>query len=366
MSSDSPRTVAGMADPAHNPPPLPTEAAPSTVDLNVAGGVGTSDTDSSPTSVSDERLTAEFPRLTPLKLLHYLYRHWHDDRVSGLAAEIGFFALLSLFPMLLVLSSALVWLSDLLGSNFATEVENQVTEWTGQLFGNDSTVTEAVSSLFRSSSTSALTVGILATIYTASRGFAAVVRALDVAYGHSNTRGWVGTQIIGLLLAVGSILVGALTITALVIGPLLGFEERLGDGVISDIMGWLWVWLRYPAAFLILVLWAATIFHVAPNRRASWRWELPGAMCSALLWVIASLGFNVYLNTLSSTSNAVFGVIGTAITIQLWLYLLAIGLILGAEFNSALAIRRGPAANWTEPELFTRMYRWIRKSVFRR
>lgn len=319
-------------------------------------------------SVDEERaaaLTVEQPRLTPIGLLRYLYRQWHDDRVSGLAAEIGFFALLSLFPLLLVLSSALGWLGDVLGSNFAEDVEDELTSWTGQLFGADSSVADALGALFDDSSTSALTVGILATIYTASRGFAAVVRALDVAYGHSNTRGWVGTQVIGLLLALGSIVVGTLTMTGLVIGPLLGFEGALGDGVASDVLQFLWKWLRYPVAVATLVLWAATIYHVAPNRRASWRWELPGAAFAAVLWTVASAGFSVYLNTLSS-GNAVFGVIGTAITIQLWLYLLAIGLILGAELNGGLAIRRGPVANWTEPELFTRMYHWTRTSVFRR
>ena len=276
-----------------------------------------------------------------------------------MAAEIGFFALLSLFPLLLVLSALLGWISNLLGNDLATDVENQLTEWAGEVFGEGGSVVSAVGALFSESSTSALTVGILATLYTASRGFAAVVRALDVAYGHDNTRGWVGTQIIGLLLAAGSILVGALTLAGLVIGPLLGRED-IGGVAIEGALNVLWDWFRYPTAFVILVLWAATIFHVAPNRRASWRWEIPGALFSALLWILATWLFSLYLTTLSSTTNAVFGVIGTAITIQLWLYLLAIGLVLGAELNSAFAIRRGPAANWTEPEFFTRVYRWIK------
>jgi membrane protein len=304
----------------------------------------------------------EHAPLTLWGLIHYLYRQWHDDRVSGLAAEIGFFALLSLFPLLLVLSALLGGLSSILGNDLATDVENQLTEWAGEVFGADGSVVDAVGSLFSQPSTSALTVGVLATLYTASRGFAAVIRALDVAYGHDNTRGWVGTQVVGLLIATGSIIVGALTLAGLVIGPLLGRED-VGGGAFEGFLTVLWDWFRYPTAFVILVLWAATIFHVAPNRRASWRWELPGALFSALLWIIATYFFSLYLATLSSTSNAVFGVIGTAITIELWLYLLAIGLILGAELNSAFAIRRGPAANWTEPELFTRAYRWVKRVV---
>ena len=126
------------------------------------------------------------------------------------------------------------------------------------------------------------------------------------------------------------------------------------------------MWLRYPTAVLILVLWAATIMHVAPNRRASWRWELPGALFAALLWLLATVLFSWYVQSLSSSSNAVFGVIGTAITLQLWLFLLAIGLILGAELNGALAIRRGPPDNWTQPQFFTRVYRGAKRLLNRR
>lgn len=303
-------------------------------------------------------------RVTFRWLIHHLYRQWHDDRVSGLAAEIGFFALLSLFPLLLVSSSALAWLGNIIGSNLAADVEGQLTEWSEVLFGTDGGVTDAVQSLFEGASTSALTVGVLFTLYTAARGFSAVVRALDVAYGHHNTRGWVGTQLIGLVLAIGTTLVGSLTLAMLVIGPLLGREEFIGNGVLGAILGWLWSWLRYPGAAAVLVLWAATIFHVAPNRRASWRAEIPGAAFATLLWLVSTVLFSIYLRTLRGT-NAVFGVIGTAITIQLWLYLLAIGLVLGAELNAALASRSGPASNWTEPQLFTRAFRSFRRRVGR-
>lgn len=299
-------------------------------------------------------------RFTARWLVHFLYRSWHDDRVSGLAAEIGFFALLSLFPLLLVSSATLGWLGSVLGSDLANDVESQITDWSAQVFGVDGGVTDAVRSLFAASSTSALTLGILATVYTASRGFAAVVRALDVAYGHHTTRGWVGTQVIGLLLAIGTIIVGSLTVAGFVIGPLLGREDFVGDGLLGAILTFLWVWFRLPVAIAVLVAWAATIFHVAPNRRARWREEIPGAVFTAVFALLATLLFSVYLRTLSSSTNAIFGVIGTAITLQLWLFLLAIGLVLGAEVNAAFAIRRGPAENWTEPQLFTRAYRWLR------
>lgn len=301
-------------------------------------------------------------RLTIRWWVHFLYRSWHDDRVSGLAAEIGFFALLSLFPLLLVLSAALGGFGSIVGNDLADGVQGQITEWSEDLFGVEGGVTTAIENLFSSSSASALTVGVLATLYTASRGFAAVVRALDVAYGHDTTRGWVGTQLVGLALSIGTILVGSITLAALVIGPLFGREDFLPEGVVQTILGLLWTYLRFPVAFLVLVAWSATIYHVAPNRRAEWRAELPGGAFSAMFSLIASWLFSIYLQTVSG-ENAIFGVIGTAITLQLWLYLLAIGLVLGAEVNAGLATRRGPAENWTEPLFFTRFARWTRRKV---
>ena len=87
---------------------------------------------------------------------------------------------------------------------------------------------------------------------------------------------------------------------------------------------------------------------------------------AAVLWLIATILFSWYVQSLSSSSNPVFGVIGTAITLQLWLFLLAIGLVLGAELNGALAIRRGPPTTWTEPQFFTRVYRGMKNLVTRR
>ena len=304
-------------------------------------------------------------RLTFSWWARFLYRAWHDDRVSGLAAEIGFFALLSLFPLLLVFSAALGGLGSIVGSDFEGRVEGQLTDWSEDLFGEgEGGVTEAIRTLFSSSTTLALGVGVLATLYTASRGFAAVVRALDVAYGHHNTRGWVGTQVIGLVLAVGTILVGTITLAMLVIGPLFGREDFLGDGLLQTILGILWTYLRFPVAFIVLISWSATIYHVAPNRRAEWRDELPGGAFSAVFSFASSVLFSIYLRTLS-TVNAIFGVIGTAISLQLWLYLLAIGLVLGAEVNAGLATRKGPAENWSEPLFFTRALRWTRSRIRR-
>ncbi len=91
----------------------------------------------------------------------------------------------------------------------------------------------------------------------------------------------------------------------------------------------------------ILVVWSATIYQVAPSHRTPWRDELPGALIATVWWSIVSLGFNRYLSAASSGSNAVFGLLGGALSLMFWLYLMALGLLVGAEVNALLAVRDG-------------------------
>ena len=97
----------------------------------------------------------------------------------------------------------------------------------------------------------------------------------------------------------------------------------------------------WPLVFVVLVVWAATVYHVAPNHSSRWRTELPGAVVAAVWWSVVSLGFSTYLSLASSGANAIFGFLGGAISLLFWLYLMSMGLLLGAEINSIIAIERG-------------------------
>jgi len=83
------------------------------------------------------------------------------------------------------------------------------------------------------------------------------------------------------------------------------------------------------------------VYHFAPNHRAPWKYEIPGAILASVWWAAVSLGFGTYLRLASSGANAVFGLLGGALSLLFWLYLMAMGLLLGAEVNSIIAGRRG-------------------------
>lgn len=276
------------------------------------------------------------------RLVRDIADEWSKDRVGGLAAEIAFFALLGFFPTVIVLAAALGSADGLLGENAAADAEGWLVDQMVTVFGGDNTLDATVKDLFDGSNGSAFTIGALLGVYAASRGFVAVVRALDVAYDHQLQRGWLSTRLVGFGLTLLTVVVAAMVLILIVVGPLIGGGGELAAKLGVD--GWftvLWDWVRWPFVFVVLVAWAATVFHLAPNHRSPWKLELPGALVSSAWWTVVSLGFGTYLDAATSSANAVFGLLGGALSLLFWLYLMAMGLLLGAEINSIAASRLG-------------------------
>lgn len=277
-----------------------------------------------------------------VEVTRQLLREWRDDRVSGLAAEVAFFGLLSLFPGLLALAGALGALQGVVGGEVAERAEAEVVGFLRRVLTEeaDSTV-EAVRRLFDAPAPGALTVGAAAALWAASRAFVAMINALDVAYDVEERRPYLRLRLQAIALAIGSVALGALMLAALVLGPLLGAGGDVADTLgLGATFATFWDVVRWPAAFLLMVLWAATLFHVGPNHRTPWRWDLPGAAVAAAGWAVTSLGLRAYL-AVAAGSNQVLGALGGSLIVVLWLYLLGVSLLVGAELNAVLAVRHG-------------------------
>lgn len=277
-----------------------------------------------------------------LEFVHDLRREWSRDRVGGLSAEIAFFGLLGLFPAVIVFAAALGYLDVLIGAGSAADTEQWLLDRIVETFGSDNTLRATVEDLFDRSNAGLITAGVVLTAYASSRGFTAVVGALDVTYGHAYRRSWVSTRVMGFVLTLFTVLVSALVAAMVVVGPLLGGAEELADRLgAGSVFTTAWDWFRWPVVVVVVVCWAASIYHFAPRRRTPWRTDLPGAVVSTVWWLAVSLGFRVYIDAAASGMNAVFGLLGGALTLLVWLYLLAMGLLIGAEINSVLNDRRG-------------------------
>jgi membrane protein len=284
---------------------------------------------------------------------------WRQDRVGGLAAEMAFWSVLSLVPMALALGSSLRFIEPIAGRGAADEVRKRLLDWTRTVLGSDGGASDAVRELFDRSSPGAFTFGLLAALWSSARGFGALIRGLDIAYDLDEARSWVGQRVGAVFLAVGSVFTGAVVLSMLVFGPLLGSATDVADAVgLGDTFAGFWRHLRVPFALAVMVGWAATVFHLAPNHRTPWRWDVPGACLTTVLWLLGSIGFRLYLEVSSAGANPLFGVLGGTLTLMLFAYVLAASLLLGGEVNALLA-ERYDVPRWQSPE--RRLHRFLQR-----
>ena len=269
-----------------------------------------------------------------------------EDRVGGLAAEVAFFGVLSLFPGLLVVAAALGSLEGLIGGDLAGRAEELVLSFLDRILTEQAAgAVAAVRELFARPRGGLLTLASLLALWGLSRGFVAVIRALDLAYDLEEQRSLVHQRLTALGLALSAVAVAVVLLAAVVVGPLLGGGLRLA--------GWLgldqefaatWGWLRWPVAFAVLVAWGTTLYHIGPYRRTPWRAGLPGAALAGILCLAVSVGFGAYLR-LAAAANQVLGALGGGLILLVWLYLLALAVLVGGELNAVLLARssgRGP------------------------
>lgn len=262
---------------------------------------------------------------------------WRADRVPDLAAQVAFYAVLSLFPALLAFTAALSVLDSVVGADVARRTEANVIDFlTSVLTDEASSTIDAIVELFADDRTGLLTVSLLAAVWTLTRAFAALVRALDVVYDLDEHRSWLATRLTAIVLALGSVVAGSVMVAGIVVGPLLGTGQELaGDLGLGEGFGTMWNLLRIPAAFGLLVLYAATIFHIAPDHSTPWRADVPGAVITALAWVVFSGGLRLYVVT-ASAGNAVYGALGGVLVVLIWFWLLALAVMVGGQVNATL------------------------------
>lgn len=267
---------------------------------------------------------------------------WRDDRVSGLSAEIAFFSLLSLFPGLLAFSAALSSADSLVGRELADRAQSETIAFLERVLTSEGEPTiGAVRNLFEQSNGGVVTLGLLVALWSMSRAVAAAIEGLNHAYDVEEGRSWLGRRLAALALGLGTLLVGLVAVAMFLLGPLLGGGGQVADWLgVGEVFQTLWTWFRPPLTAALVIAWLAVTFHFGPFERTAWRWHLPGAAVTALWWALATLGLRVYLGTAGGT-NQVFGILGGGLTLLMWLYLLSLGLLVGAELNAILADRAG-------------------------
>ncbi len=273
------------------------------------------------------------------RLVADLARKSDRDRVLGLAGENAFMAVLTIFPVLIVVAAVLGQLSLIIGRDNAQRVEDFALGVVQDLLTDRADpAIQTARDLFETPFNT-LTLALGLALFSLATAFASVLNTVTLAYDVYDTRGWWKRRWLGLLIGLGSVLVAVLVITLVVVGPLFAAEDVVARVGLDGEYAVLWSYVRWPVAFVALVLWATTLFHVCPDRAGPWRSGLPGALLSAVLWLAASAGFNLYLSV-ALNASPVFGALGGGLIVMTWMYLLCLGLLFGAELNAVLLARR--------------------------
>jgi len=177
----------------------------------------------------------------------------------------------------------------------------------------------------------AFLIGLGLALYSASKGVGSLMEGLNVAYDENETRGFVTKLIWTLGLTVMLIGVLLLGLAATLAVPAVVAFLALPDWVETLLTYGSWVLL---AALTTLAL--AVLYRYGPARDdAEWKWLTPGSVIACILWIVASVGFSIYVSNFGSYNES-FGSMAGAIILLMWLWISAFIVLLGAEFNSEM------------------------------
>lgn len=263
-----------------------------------------------------------------VKFIQGLVKNILDHDVTGMAAQLAYFFLLSLFPLLLFVITLLPY-TPLEQQDFLGMIESYAPAEIYNLI--DQTLQEILSNR----SGGLLSIGIVGTLWSASNGLNALMRSLNRAYDVTEDRNFFIARGLAVVLTVAMILVFIIALILPVFGKQLGVLIFSTFGL-SDVFLQIWTWIRWGITPLIIFIIFWIVFFFAPNMKITIRSAIPGALFSALGWIIVSFGFSQYVTQFGNYS-ATYGSIGAVIILMLWFYISGIIIIIGGEINSYLS-----------------------------
>ena len=179
-------------------------------------------------------------------------------------------------------------------------------------------------------------IGFVVTVVLSTNGIAVVLKGLNRAYKVNETRSFIYTRLLSLLMVFVDTMVMFLSINLIVFGKVI-INFMITHLHMPVDVAVVWLILRWPLAFAALFLMAFLSYYILPDLRGNERFKmksaLPGTWFFCTLWLVGSWGFSIYVNNLK-TYNMVYGTIGAFAVLMVWLYYTSILILIGGEINS--------------------------------
>lgn len=277
-----------------------------------------------------------------------------EYRVTGLAAEAAFFTLLSLPPLLLGLIGLLGYFDAWTDTGTVATIRQNILDASGTVL-SDKGVKEIARPLLddviEGGRPDVISLGFGIALWSGSRAVNVFVDTITIMYGLEGRRGIVQTRLLAFLLYLVALIIGAVALPLMVIGP-----ETFVDLVPSSAT--LVRFLYWPTVILLSVAFLTTLYHVSVPVRSAWREDIPGALVALTMWVLGSFLLRLYLiHTVEGPT--IYGSLAAPVAVLLWIGVSAFAVLVGAAVNAAIdrvwpsvatAAGRAQRAAWTREQ----------------
>jgi membrane protein len=252
----------------------------------------------------------------------------------GLASQVAYSALFSLFPFLLLLNALMAYIpgGERVGEWLLRGLRNLVSV-DSQLY---KIVEENVFVEVNALSATLLSVGVVLTLWSASGAVMVLLKAVNRAYELEETRSWQKRRAMAVGWSVAGAVVIPIGVLLLVFGSWIGrvIGSNMGEG---SAMYVLWEGLRWPVVFLLGMVMLAVFFRHASSQRHKWYAVLPGALFSMLTIVLTSQALSWFVTQSVMRARWVsYGAIGTVIILLFWAFLIGLMVLIGAQVNAVV------------------------------
>ena len=273
----------------------------------------------------------KFGGLTARELIKRTWTRVYRDDVIGKAAQLSYFFIFALFPLLFFLASLLGYFtqSDELRDSLLRYLSTVVPKKASTL------IHDTLDEITQASSGGKISFGLLLTVWMASFGIGAIVSTLNAAYGVKESRPWWKSQLIAIWLTMA---IALLIISALALVLYGGnIAEVVADKfALGDRFTFTWNILQWPIVLAFVLLAFALVYYFAPNlKEVKWQWITPGSILGLALWILVSSVFRFYLRFFDTYSTT-YGSLGAVMILLLWLYLTGAAILVGGEMNAVI------------------------------
>ncbi|WP_210441171.1 YihY/virulence factor BrkB family protein [Nocardioides xinjiangensis] len=252
-------------------------------------------------------------------------------RVTGLAAEAAFFAVLSVPPLIFALAGAVGFVSERFTDTQVEDVRNAVLDISRQALTEravNGIIRPTIDTVLDGGRYDVISIGFVLALWSGSRALNVFVDTITIMHGLGGHRGIVATRALSFVLYALAMVTGAVSIPLVVAGPTL--VDRVVPHRLDFVNSLYW-----PVVLAVCICFLATLYHVSVPVRTSWRFNLPGACFALFCWIAGSYVLRWVLTVTAAESRSIYGPLAAPIAVLLWLYLLALAVLIGAAVNAA-------------------------------